>query len=135
MGGYFFNTDVQSNIVNRVITVTANPGASAQSVLTSSATNFFGWLDDSGTPSTSLVIQNDAGSYAAVDDLVLGQAAPASVPGPLPLMGAATAFGFSRRLRTRIAASRPRAGGRGVPEGGGAGPGRVVGRWVRRFLN
>ncbi len=76
VGGYFFNTDVQSNIVNRVITVTANPGASAQSVLTSSATNFFGWLDDSGTPFTSLVIHNDAGSYAAVDDLVLGQAAP-----------------------------------------------------------
>ena len=29
----------------------------------------------------------------------------ASVPGPLPLFGAATAFGFSRKLRRRIAAS------------------------------
>lgn len=112
VGGYFFNTDVNFNVFNRVITVTANPGASAQSVVTGSATNFFGWLDDSGTPFTSLVIEPGVGSpdtYATVDDLVLGQAGPASVPGPLPLMGAATAFGFSRRLRSRIAAARPRA--------------------------
>jgi hypothetical protein len=112
VGGYFFKTDAIFNVLNRVITVTANPGASAQSVVTGSATNFFGWLDDSGTPFTSLVIVPGAGSpdaFATVDDLVLGQAAPASVPGPLPLMGAATAFGFSRRLRSRIAAARPRA--------------------------
>ncbi len=111
VGGYFFNSDINFNILNRVITVTANPGASAQSVLTGSATNFFGWLDDSGTSFTSLLIVPGAGNpaaYATVDDLVLGKAAPASVPAPLPLMGAATAFGFSRRLRSRIAASRPR---------------------------
>ena len=112
VGGYFFNIDDSLNLLNRVITVTVNPGASAQSVVTGSATNFFGWLDNSGTPFTSLVIQPGAGTptaYATVDDLVLGQAAPASVPGPLPLIGAATAFGFSRRLRSRIAAARPRA--------------------------
>ncbi|MEI8252040.1 MAG: hypothetical protein WCF98_12800 [Synechococcus sp. ELA057] len=112
VGGYFYNTDFSLNVFNRVITVTANPGASAQSVVTGSATNFFGWLDDSGTPFTSLVIEPGVGipvTYATVDDLVLGQAAPASVPGPLPLIGAATAFGFSRRLRSRIAAARPRA--------------------------
>lgn len=82
-------------------------------LVTGSATNFFGWLDNRGTPFTSLVIVPDAGgspaAFATVDDLVLGQAAPASVPGPLPLIGAATAFGFSRRLRSRIAAARPRA--------------------------
>ena len=112
VGGYFFNTDTSFNVFNGVITVTANPGASAQSVVTGSATNFFGWIDDSGTPFTSLVIDPAVAppnSYPTVDDLVLGQAAPASVPGPLPLMGAATAFGFSRRLRSRIAAARPRA--------------------------
>ena len=112
VGGYFFIIDDSLNLLNRVITVTVNPGASAQSVVTGSATNFFGWLDNSGTPFTSLVIVPGAGSpdaYATVDDLVLGQAAPASVPGPLPLIGAATAFGFSRRLRSRIAAARPRA--------------------------
>ena len=112
VGGYFFNTDISFNIINGAIAVTANPGASVQSVVTSSATSFFGWLDDSGTPFTSLVIVPATGgstAYPAVDDLVLGQAVPASVPGPLPLMGAATAFGFSRRLRSRIAAARPRA--------------------------
>jgi hypothetical protein len=48
------------------------------------------------------VIVPDAGgspaAFATVDDLVLGQAAPASVPGPLPLIGAATAFGFSETM-------------------------------------
>jgi len=112
VGGYFFATDISVNLLNRSITVTANPGASTQSVVTGSATNFFGWLDDSGTPFTSLAIVTNTGapfSWPTADDLVLGKAAPASVPGPLPLMGAATAFGFSRRLRSRIAASRPRA--------------------------
>jgi hypothetical protein len=112
VGGYFFNTDINFNVVNRVITVTAYPGASAQSVVTGSATNFFGWLDDSGTPFTSLVIVPGAGSpdaYATVDDLVLGQAAPAAqVPGPLPVLGLVVAFSFSRRLRSRIAAARHR---------------------------
>ena len=42
VGGYFFNTDIVYNLLNRVITVTANPGASTQSVVTGSATNFFG---------------------------------------------------------------------------------------------
>lgn len=32
-------------------------------------------------------------------------APPSSVPGPLPLLGAASAFGFSRRLRSRIKVS------------------------------
>jgi hypothetical protein len=112
---HFINTDASFNVLNRIITVTANPGASAQSVVTGSATNFFGWLDDSGTPFTSLVIEPGVGTpdaYATVDDLILGQAAPSSpaqVPGPLPVMGAAAAFSISRRLRSRIAVARPRA--------------------------
>jgi len=109
VGGYFFNTDTSFNVLNRVITVTANPGAVAQSVVTGSATNFFGWLDDSGTPFTSLVIEPGAGSpaaFATVDNLVLGQAAPAAqeVPGPLPVLSLVAAFSISRRLRSRIAA-------------------------------
>ena len=34
------------------------------------------------------------------------QADPERVPGPLPLLGAGAAFGFSRRLRTRLLAAR-----------------------------
>jgi hypothetical protein len=33
-------------------------------------------------------------------------ASPSAVPGPLPLFGAAAAFGFSRRLRRRVSLSR-----------------------------
>lgn len=72
VGGYFFNTD-NANAVNGLIAVTVNPGAVQQSVVTNSSTNFFGWIDDSGTPFTSLVIQPAGpGTYAAVDDLILG---------------------------------------------------------------
>ena len=44
-------------------------------------------------------------TYSANDtiNVVIG-APPATVPGPLPLLGAAAAFGWSRRLRKRIAA-------------------------------
>ena len=113
VGGYFFGWD-SANPANDVITVTAYPGAIVQSVLTSSSTNFFGWIDDSGTPFTSLVIKpGSSASYPTVDDLILGQAAlplsPAQVPGPFPVMGAAAAFSLSRRLRARIAVVRPRA--------------------------
>jgi hypothetical protein len=43
--------------------------------------------------------------YRISDNVVWAQAAPASpaaVPGPLPALGAAAAFGFSRKLRKRI---------------------------------
>jgi hypothetical protein len=112
VGGYCFGWD-SNNPASDVVIVTAYPGATEHSVLTSSSTNFFGWIDDSGTPFTSLVIKpGSPGSFPAVDDLILGQAAsppaPAQVPGPLPVMGAAAAFSISRRLRSRIAAARPR---------------------------
>jgi hypothetical protein len=111
VGGYFFNID-SVNATNDVITVTAYPGAIGQSVVTSSATNFFGWIDDSGTPFTSLVIKpGSPAAYPTVDDLILGQAAPpaspAVVPVPLSVMGAAAVFPISRRLRSRIVAARP----------------------------
>jgi hypothetical protein len=38
-------------------------------------------------------------------NLVLAAPGPASVPGPLPLLGAGAAFGWSRQLRKRIGAS------------------------------
>lgn len=46
--------------------------------------------------------------YGANDQirLVVGQAPPAEVPAPLPLLGAGAAFGFSRRLRRRVGQRR-----------------------------
>lgn len=107
MGGYFYAVDDAYDVINDGIEGTANPGASTLTTTTASSTNFFGWVDDSGTPFTSLQITSTKW-YVALDDLILGQAAPAPVPGPLPLLGAAAAFRVSRRLRSRIAAARPR---------------------------
>jgi len=47
------------------------------------------------------------GTIASVTGVVASQPIPAStsVPGPLPLLGAAAAFGFSRKVRTRIKAA------------------------------
>jgi hypothetical protein len=45
-------------------------------------------------------------------NVVIGPPPAAAVPGPLPLLGAGAAFGFSRRLRRRVAlrsASKPNA--------------------------
>jgi hypothetical protein len=63
---------------------------------------------DNGNIGTCYVLNNnnDSGCGQAGTDEVrtYAQAAqvPASVPGPLPALGAAAAFGFSRKLRKRI---------------------------------
>jgi hypothetical protein len=49
------------------------------------------------------VLTVDAGSYITQINTTLRQRD--SVPGPLPLLGAGAAFGFSRRIRSRIKAS------------------------------
>ena len=41
-------------------------------------------------------------SYTQIESF----APPDEVPGPLPLLGVGAAFGFSRRLRTRVLAAR-----------------------------
>jgi hypothetical protein len=46
------------------------------------------------------------GSFAILTDITFSRQL-ADVPGPLPALGAAAAFGWSRRLRRRVAASAP----------------------------
>ena len=66
---------------------------------------------DFGISTTGLLgtwtLQSDGNgdNYTANDtiNLIVGTPPAASVPGPLPLFGAAAAFGWSRRLRKRIA--------------------------------
>ena len=79
---------------------------------------FFAWKQESGQVSTEYTYEGNGGSfpygqYSAsipVGDTypVWAQVAPAAapVPAPLPLFGAAAAFGFSRKLRKRIQGSR-----------------------------
>lgn len=61
------------------------------------------------TPFSEIWIENDyqANEGGALNSVILQfiqgpTAPPAAVPGPLPLLGAGTAFGFSRRLRRRV---------------------------------
>jgi subtilisin-like proprotein convertase family protein len=56
-------------------------------------------ISDSGRDDTGAL-----GSWT----LNLQGSAPAPVPGPLPLMGAGAAFGWSRKVRRRLAAASPR---------------------------
>jgi hypothetical protein len=69
----------------------------------------------------TIVEQNTPNTFDTIR-LEVGPPAEVHVPGPLPLLGAAAAFGWSRRLRRRIATAcrpsvRPPAGG-GVRRGG-----------------
>ena len=55
-----------------------------------------GWIRTPNGAIADLPIQPQTASFT------WAQVAPASVPGPLPVFGAAAAFGFSRKLRRRI---------------------------------
>jgi len=46
------------------------------------------------------------GTSETINVLVGAPPAPSAVPGPLPLLGAGAAFGYSRRLRRRVSLSR-----------------------------
>jgi hypothetical protein len=52
------------------------------------------------------VTQGSVNSFQNSFTQVEGPGDPETVPGPLPLLGAGAAFGFSRRLRTRVLAAR-----------------------------
>jgi hypothetical protein len=54
-----------------------------------------------GIYNLSFLNSNIDGSGALLDNVILNQ-----VPGPLPFLGAATALGFSRRLRARLRRNR-----------------------------
>jgi hypothetical protein len=61
-------------------------------------------MPNSGTLGTWTII--DPGNPAYISDTISVQVnasrGSASVPGPLPILGLAAAFGFSRKLRKRI---------------------------------
>lgn len=82
--------------------------------IVSSATIKNQTLDSMGLTTTGLLgtwalqPKDNDDPYSANDQvrLVVGQAPPAEVPAPLPLLGAGAAFGFSRRLRRRVSQRR-----------------------------
>ena len=72
-------------------------GSGSFSVLAGDVFGFRQNSDDSGGGRASTTISNFNGPSAA--------SGPASAPGPLPLLGAGAAFGWSRQLRKRIGTS------------------------------
>ena len=65
------------------------------------------FLDLSGNPTNSLISEEGGISSAFLYARLTkpGQAPGDEVPGPLPVLGIAAAFGYSRKLRKRIQAS------------------------------
>ena len=68
-------------------------------------------MPNSGTLGTWTLYDPGDSSYIGdtISVQVNASASPASVPGPLPILGLAAAFGFSRKLRKRIKASNSEA--------------------------
>ena len=103
IGGFFFLTDVAGSPTSGTISASINGGLFTQSVTTSSATNFFGWVSTDGTQISSLSVVPSA-EYATANDLILGQANLVAVPEPTSLalfvIGAVVAgVGAARRQR------------------------------------
>jgi hypothetical protein len=66
------------------------------------------FIGESGNGTWNLLFEDGAGGDPlSINSWSLTVNAPLPVPGPLPVLGAASAFGISRRLRGRIASSRP----------------------------
>ncbi len=61
------------------------------------------FTEDNGVASLSVLAEEEVATYAYA---VPFTPHPESVPAPLPVLGAAAAFGYSRRLRKRIARSK-----------------------------
>ena len=109
--GFVFNSvDLNSN---------ANSFANPPSVLTATYTFTGGnspieLKSTNGTPDleavtggpTTITVNNNYDGNGAIDAMENSFQQTTHVPGPLPLLGAGAAFGFSRRIRSRIKGAR-----------------------------
>ena len=87
--------------------LTFTSGSQAETInFTSGGTQSFAnpFLASAGTAVfvTSSALPSTITSNFRLDDFEVSQASQASVPGPLPILGAGVAFAYSRRLRARI---------------------------------
>jgi hypothetical protein len=111
----FRDTDTNFfEVIRGVISADGSSVAFSDFLLFKSATNQFGCNGDrcefeqirgvipQNGGSTTVSYSTQASTLAS---LTATREVPASVPGPLPLFGAAAAFGYSRKLKKRIARS------------------------------
>jgi hypothetical protein len=126
-GGYFYNTNDNGDVVSAPIGIQVNDGGAftyttpADGPSPGSATSFYGFISDSNLINASVTAISSgspsgcAGAstclYSTVGSVIVGTngGGPTPAPAPLPLLGAAAAFGASRRLRRRLVAGRPSA--------------------------
>lgn len=93
------STTFQQNLLQSIETYSAGPGSK-------SFNNQF--IAQASIPILVTYNTNNLGNrLALIDSLTVEkQSLPASVPGPLPILGLGAAFGLSRRLRRRVSLSK-----------------------------
>jgi hypothetical protein len=103
-GGYFYGNNFIGEAVPSAIdfTLAFPSGTFAETGNSTSNTSFFGFISDE--PLNSAVLSIPTANFVAAGTVVVGNTPP--VPGALPVVGITTAFGWSRRLRQRLAAAR-----------------------------
>jgi len=106
-GGYFYNTNSSGNFVTDSLQISLNSNSFTTTKTPISAITFYGFIFDSDL--TNATITKNANRYVTAGTVIVGTtaSAPVAAPGPLPLFGAAAAFGWSRRLRRRLVGGRP----------------------------
>ena len=100
--GWFVRTSLDNYVANLYSNETPNGTAKGLQSESISLSGFTGLT--SQTDFRFYVYTNTTGRYVDFTNISFSGPAPAAVPGPLPLLGAGAAFGWSRRLRKRIAA-------------------------------
>jgi hypothetical protein len=100
IGGFFFATNFNGDLIPGAITAAVNGASSSLSASTNSALNFFGFVSNDGTALTSLATFATQPNWPTVNNLIVGQAVQ-PVPEPLTILGAATAAGFGAILKRR----------------------------------
>ena len=103
----FYNVSFLDEYVPVSLQISLNGGSFVTTETPSSATTFYGFISDSLL--TDATITRGSDHYVTAGTVIVGTtaSAPVAAPGPLPLFGAAAAFGWSRRLRRRLVGGCP----------------------------
>jgi hypothetical protein len=107
-GGYFYVTDFFGDFVATPLQISLNSNSFTTTKTPTSTTTFYGFISDTDL-TNAIITKNVDGEFVTAGTVIVGTpaSAPVAAPGPLPLFGAAAAFGWSRRLRRRLVAGRP----------------------------
>jgi hypothetical protein len=107
-GGYFYVTDGGGNFVVSPLQISLNSSSFTTTKTPNSATTFYGFISDMDLTNAAIA-KNATNRWVTAGTVIVGTtaSAPVAAPGPLPLFGAAAAFGWSRRLRRRLVGGRP----------------------------